>query len=204
MGWTTCIGWDKERLIKDRLRDKESGGITWKTLAHSLRGNNLWYVVERTVHGDGYKSTIRYIALDLIGYDPHGKGWGYKDICESMGPAQKNCPLKFFDMVPVPCDSQWSHGWREKVREWHTMTNEQRKKLKEINPQPGEKWLLRDGLVDRATRKVKLHTAWIRSVRGKDIYITANDDQDYRIRKSHLVRVMGQKEVASLEELLNV
>lgn len=207
MGWTTCIGYDKERLIKDRLRikdrlyDNEQGGITWKVLAHSLRGNNLWYVVERTEHGEGYKKTYRFIALDLIGYDPYGKGWGYKDLCESMGPTQKNCPLKFLDMVPVPCDSGYAQQWREQVRAWHKMSAQQRKKLKEINPQPGEKWLLRDGLVDRATRKIKLHTAWISKVVGRHIYIIANDDNDYRIQKSHLVRIMGNKEVATLEEM---
>lgn len=202
MGWTTCIGYDKERLLKDRLRDKSNGTTDWKVLAHSLRGHHLWYVVERTDHGDGYKSTIRYIALDLIGYDRyHGGGWGYKDVCESMGLSEKDCPLKFLDMVPVPCDSDYAHNWRKAVREWHNMTNAQRKKLKEINPQPGEKWLLRDGLVDRATRKIKLHTAWITKVVGRYIYIIANDNNDYRIRKSHLVRQMGNKEVAMLEEM---
>jgi hypothetical protein len=203
MGWTTCIGYDKERLLRDRLRDKSNGTTEWKVIAHSLRGNNLWYVVERTDHGDGYKKVYRYIALDLIGYDPHSKGWGYKDLCETMGPAEKNCPLKFLDMVPVPCDYGYGHQWREEVRAWHNMSRDQRKKLKEINPQPGEKWLLRDGLVDRATRKEKLHTAWINKVVGRDIYILANDGNDYRVRKSHLVRIMGNKEVATLGEFLS-
>ena len=207
MGWTTCIGYDKERLLKDRLRDKQSSKnekgeyVEWKTIAHSLRGNNLWYVVEYTTYGEGYRNTIRYIALDLIGYDRYSGSWGYKDISESMGPTEKNCPLKFFDMVPVPCDSNCAHEWREAVRKWHSMTNEQRKKLKEINPQPGEKWLLKDGLVDRDTRKIKLHTAWIRKVVGRDIYIIANDDRNYRVRKSQLMRIMGNKEVATLEEM---
>lgn len=204
MGWTTHIGSSKESLIKDRLSDKKSKEdeqgqyTTWKTLAHSLRSNNLWYVVERTFHGNGYKRTNRFIALDLIGFDPYGNGWGYKDLCESMGPVQVNCPLKFLDMVPADDP----YGWRDGVRNWHDMSNAQRRKLKTIDPQPGEKWMLKDGLNDAYTKE-KLHTARIQRISGRNIIATANTGTTYRFRKSQLIRKMGEKEVATLEELLS-
>ncbi|WP_240754701.1 hypothetical protein [Parasulfuritortus cantonensis] len=51
---------------------------------------------------------------------PGGKkhGWGYKDLCESMGPYYYTCPLSYLDMVPVA-----NADWRGQVRAWHAARN---------------------------------------------------------------------------------
>ena len=207
MGFTTIIGSTKESVIKDRIRTKESGNITWKVLAHSLRGNNLWSVVERIEKGDGFTKTIRYIALDLIGYDRYNQSWGYKDLSESMGPVHYNCPLKFLNMVPQPCDSEntatWASNWRNKVRDWHTSSAKRRKEMLEDPMEEGDKWMLRDGLVDRATRQQKLTHVYITKVYPRFVHAIANDGCDYKVPKKYLLRRMGEKEV-SAEEFLSI
>lgn len=203
MGWTFCPTQTLPDLIAERLREKrwtsEDGrNFNDKVIASSKRGNNLWYVVERTVNdGEPY----RFIALDLLAYDRH-HGAGYKDLCESMGPSEKNCPLKFFDLVPVP-DGEYGKGWRERVREWHSSSTAERKRRAALNPKEGEKWRMKAGLVDRATKKIPLHTVRILSVDGKNIRGMANDGMVYSIAAKHLVERMGEKEVATLDEILH-
>lgn len=117
MGWSfRCDPQSKKSLIEERIRTQSnSDGTTWTVLAHSIRGNSLWKVVEVTKPGEESK---RYIALDLLGTGgQRGGGWGYKDIDESMGPCETSCPLSYLAMVPDP--GGYATGWREKVRAYH-------------------------------------------------------------------------------------
>lgn len=95
-----------------------------------IHGNNLWKVVSiqtRLSETSSWCEVDRYIALDLLGKDRMGN-WGYKGMCESMGPYEFSCPVRFLDMVPVPKqvysdgerDNEWAVAWREKVREQAT------------------------------------------------------------------------------------
>lgn len=114
MGWTfRCDPRFKKADLIAELTSDAHWGAGWRVLAHSVCGNNLWTVIEKP---DG----TRFIALDLLqaGNKAHGEGWGHKDLCESMGPSQVDCPLKFLDMVPMP-ESEYAAGWRESVRAHH-------------------------------------------------------------------------------------
>lgn len=186
-----------DQLIADRLRDREwtSEGKVYRqrTIDKSKRGNNLWYVVERTV--DGGEPT-RFIALDLLGMH-RGHGAGYKDICESMGPTEMNCPLRFFDLVPEPAGT-YGPEWRQRVRGWHASTAKERKRLKEIALEAGQKWELKQGLVSTVDRNAKLHYVRIERMSAQYpscVYGVCNDGVTYRIRKKHLVRLLGEKEI---------
>lgn len=120
MGWTFACNpnYNKADLIKDLLGPghRPAGG---KLLAHSVVGNNLWTVVE---YVKDPCTIVRYIGLDLMqsgkakGCDP--MGWGYKDLCESMGPCEVDCPLYLLDMVEVP-KGEYAETWRDLVRAYH-------------------------------------------------------------------------------------
>ena len=47
--------------------------------------------------------------------------WGYKDLCETMGPHEAQAPLKLLDLLsPLdPEAGRYARGWREKVRAHH-------------------------------------------------------------------------------------
>lgn len=112
MGWTITPGASRRDIISDRIRDEESDRLRRHCLAHAVRGNVLWTVWEITrLPGN---ETDRYIGCDLLGTDGE-KNWGYKDLEESMGPCQVNCPLKFLSLVPQVTNE----GWREQVRRHH-------------------------------------------------------------------------------------
>lgn len=103
----------KEQMIAHRIRRQENEDGIWETLDHSVRGNVLWYVQQITSKETG--ESKKYIACDLIKCE-RGYGWGYKDMDESMGPCYYSCPLKFFKMVPEPCNDT-AKEWRKKVLE---------------------------------------------------------------------------------------
>lgn len=112
MGWT--VPWStktKEQLL-ERLRREVGSGR--KIIKESVVGNHRWSVEEYERDGQ----TIRYIRLDLLAYFRDDGAWGYKDLCESMGPCEVDCPLSFLDLVPVP-DGPYAEGWRARVREYH-------------------------------------------------------------------------------------
>lgn len=131
MGWTfRCdTSFDKERLVY-YLLSAERSGPNYKVLAHRVVGNHLWTAMERT-SDDG--ATERFIGLDLMRSGHPTEGWGYKDLCESMGPCEVDCPLAFLDMVPPP-DSKYAEGWREKVRAHHAATARRRKLRTQVKP----------------------------------------------------------------------
>lgn len=112
MGWT--VPWStrtKEQLLELLRREVGSGR---KIIKESVVGNHRWSVEEYERDG----KTIRYIRLDLLAYFRDVGAWGYKDLCESMGPAEVDCPLSFFDLVPLP-DGNYAEAWRQSVRDYH-------------------------------------------------------------------------------------
>jgi len=112
MGWTIIPSiTEKKDMVSYRIQRQENDKFVWNTLAHSLRGNTLWYVVERTIKKTG--EVDRYIACDLLCKERNG-GWGYKDLDESCGPCETSCPVKYFKMVPVP-PNEYAIEWRKSV-----------------------------------------------------------------------------------------
>lgn len=104
MGW--LYGWDRRKDLIDHL----VGGNGVATVAHCLKGNNLWVVHEH--------EGKRWVCLYLIrGRNGHN-GWGYKELDETMAPYYYNCPLSYIDMCEE-LDSQSSRDWRASVRKWH-------------------------------------------------------------------------------------
>jgi hypothetical protein len=110
MGWLFTHQQTRKELIERLTRDEESNGVTRKCLRRSTVGNVLWTVWEIVGPGDKVQ---RYIGCDLMACQ-RGYGWGYKDMCESMGPCYYSCPPVYLDMVPVA-----NAQWRDQVRAHH-------------------------------------------------------------------------------------
>lgn len=119
MGWTFSFFSSRSDLIHKRSQSvTQSDGSRWVCLRHTTVGNVLWTVWEVTpgppVPPRASKPPYRYIGCDLLASGGEHSGWGYKDLCESMGPVELSCPLSYLDMVPVA-----NAGWREAVQAWH-------------------------------------------------------------------------------------
>jgi len=113
MGWLYSERWPTRKdLIAHLTEDNEHS----KTLKYCCVGNNLWMVKELP---DG----TRFILLCLMQFHGCSFGyWGYKDIDETSGPYQVNCPLSYIEMCTEPHNDN-SREWRERVRQYHALRN---------------------------------------------------------------------------------
>lgn len=120
---TSIMGWlyssySRSELIHDLIQPEEHPKASIRVIAHTLRGNVLWSVVEVTAKVEGVHKdlapgeSIRYIRCDLL--QRSGGQWGYKGMDESVHPYYYTCPLSYLDMAPVQ-----SSEWREGVRAYH-------------------------------------------------------------------------------------
>lgn len=131
MGWDFKRGAKKSDIVSDILvpsdyivgpnsysRHPEGSRVQVNVVAYKLIGNNLWVVWHSLVHGPGGEIAVdgNWISLYLL--ERSSFGWGYKPIDESMGPYELNCPVRFFDLAPLP-EGPYAAEWRDKVRAFH-------------------------------------------------------------------------------------
>lgn len=115
MGWLFSSEWEERRDLVAHLTHTETSTsegreYKWVTLAHSVRGNVLWAVFQRSVNGKVQQPAIACFLLSK----QRDYGWGYKDMTEAMHPYYYSCPLSYLELAPETCKE-----WREKVREYH-------------------------------------------------------------------------------------
>lgn len=105
MGW--LFGYYERRTLIEHLVN--GNGV--KTLKHFLSGNNLWCVHEH----DGQRWACLYLlrGSPRIKNDPYN--WGYKDVCESMGPNELSFPYTWLNLL-TPTDSKYANEWRARVK----------------------------------------------------------------------------------------
>lgn len=112
MGW--LIGWrTKDELVKHLLEPSHTPRHVM--LDHAVVGNHLWVLYEDKESGE------RSINLNLLtggprGSGPPGRDWGYKDICETSGPCQYDCPERL--LKQSTCQDHYAPAWREECRAW--------------------------------------------------------------------------------------
>lgn len=165
MGWTVHFNCNLKSMIRDRIRPWENtkvegyDRVTGETLKHCFRGavthsGRLWSVREVKWWRNGeVVNTVRYIALDLLVYSRQDEGWAYKDIDESCGPYEIDCPLSYLEMTPQP-ESECAGPWREKVRAYHA--DRQRRNTLYKRVKVGDNITLRGGIRPHDGRVVEL------------------------------------------------
>lgn len=125
MGWLFTYG-ERKSLIQEltkseeRVSDETGVRTVHNIIAHCMRGNNLWAVMEVAAYGGDGKQTYhnKFIMLYLLANGGQD-GWGYKDVDESMGPYYSNCPLSYLELVKDFPPQGYAADWRERVREFH-------------------------------------------------------------------------------------
>lgn len=163
MGWTFSHDWTKRSLIQHLTEDN---GV--KTIAKTVRGNVLWAVQEQ--------ADKRFIACYLMGTGgQRDGGWGYKDMDESSGPNDINCPLSYLDMVPDP--GGYATAWRARVRS-KALRNAAIRSAK-----PGDVIVLRPGC-----KPNRLRVESLRPFRARDVETHIL----YRVPKRHIASVENE------------
>lgn len=110
MGWLFTWNDTKEELLERRLRAPSRFVEGCELLHSSVVGNNHWYLLKD-------KTGRVSIGLDKMAAGGKNEGWGYKDMDETCGPVEVNCPLSFLDKASEP--TGYAIEWREKVRQYH-------------------------------------------------------------------------------------
>jgi len=121
MGWL-FMNCTRADLIRKLTEASDTEQANLKTLAHTLRGNVLWSVVEISYKQEP-NPPERFIRCDLL--QRYGERWGFKPMDESWHPYYYTCPLSYLDLAP-----EKSPEWREKVREYHAARRAQHSRRK--------------------------------------------------------------------------
>ena len=110
MGWCFSASWKTRDDMLAYLRRPERFAPNYELIKSSPRGNNHWYVAKRRDTG------ALWIGLDLMkGGTRRDPGWGYKDLDETGGPVETNCPISLIKMVlPYPTND-WGTEWRQRA-----------------------------------------------------------------------------------------
>lgn len=124
MGWLFSHR-SRRELIAALIQTDDTENYQHVTLAHALRGNVLWSVVQSTPK-DPAETAQTIIHCTLM--QGSGGSWGYKAMDESVQPCYYSCPKRYLAMAPVI-----SPEWREKVLAHHQRRYPQRRVIKEAN-----------------------------------------------------------------------
>ena len=121
MGWlymTSLEGHSGPRQYLDAQFTYERLETTLRVLRSALVGMRVYYAaVERFGVVTGERQVWALICL--VRYNPRdreGYVFGYKDMDESMGPNECDCPEKILDLL-TPTDREYAQQWRARCRE---------------------------------------------------------------------------------------
>ncbi len=92
--------------------------ITSKVLRSALVSMRVYYAAVEHVHHATEKREV-WAAVCLVRYNPRdreGYIFGYKDMDESMGPCEADCPEPILDLL-TPSDRGYANEWRARCRE---------------------------------------------------------------------------------------
>lgn len=135
MGWTYSHSWNSSSAMRDELRAMLiRNGHTIVKDALVAYGRRYYAAVKANDSGD------ISIFVALINGDKKDGDWafGYKDMSESMGPCEVDCPLSVLDAAdPVEKlyegDSlEWATEWRAKVRAFWATKRASRETTKSV------------------------------------------------------------------------
>jgi hypothetical protein len=94
----------------------DQDGVRSRVLKSALVAQRVFYAaVEQTRPG---REREVFAVVCLVDYNPHasdGYIFGYKDMTETMGPHESDCPEPILDLL-MPTDNDYARAWRERCR----------------------------------------------------------------------------------------
>lgn len=139
MGWlymTSLNGFAGPRQYLDAELTDETPEHRSKVLRSALVGMRVYYAAVERIHTAGAMREV-WAAVCLVRYNPrHREGhiFGYKDMSESMGPCERDCPEAILDLL-TPTENDYARQWRVNCR---TRAADRRVQSKKPMPRPGQ------------------------------------------------------------------
>ena len=139
MGWLymqSLKGYSGPRQYLDAQFTFTRPELNSKVLRSAFVGMRVYYAaIEHTRHENNERFV--FAAVCLVHYntrDREGYIFGYKDMDETVGPNESNCPEAILDLL-TPTDYPYAQAWRTRCRENATARRALSSKL---SPRPGQ------------------------------------------------------------------
>jgi hypothetical protein len=139
MGWLfmkSLGGHSGPRQYLDAQFTYQRPEVASKLLRSALVHLRVYYAaVEHVRHATNEREV--WAAVCLVKYNPRDREgciFGYKDMSESMGPCEAECPESILDLL-TPTDSHYAREWRARCRE---NAAARRALLTRPSPRPGQ------------------------------------------------------------------
>ncbi len=98
-------------------RDREDGGTyAMRVLDSACVANRVWYAAARVERSGQEPYVIALVCL--VRWSPHAKDgyvFAYKDMEESMGPCEAECPERILALL-TPTTNEHAFDWRKRCR----------------------------------------------------------------------------------------
>ena len=153
MGWLymrSLAGYATPKAYLDAqfTYDRDNGGS--RVLASSLVGRRTYYAaVEWITAGSSEREVWGLVCL--VRYNPRdreGLVFGYKDMSESMGPCESECPARILDLLTAT-DNTHALAWRSRCR---ARLSERSARAAKPTPKPGDVVVLAEPILFRDGR----------------------------------------------------
>lgn len=120
MGWTTTHK-QKGQSILDFF--KTHGVMTWpedspntyKVLDSAVIRLRTFYAALEIIDKATGERRVTALVI-LLGFYKGHENFGWKDMDESMGPNEAECPERILDLL-TPIDSEYANNWRKRCRD---------------------------------------------------------------------------------------
>ena len=137
MGWTGihAIHYsngkiDRKAEMDERWTQTEHNGYPELTVLKSSMVGSVYYAAIQIKRNGIVESVFGTTALTHVDSKDYFN-FAYKDIDESMGPYESNCPKGILDLL-TPTDNEYANAWRERCRQ--NMQKKKDKKTKATLP----------------------------------------------------------------------
>ena len=128
MGWTSYHAEyynrrgeiDRRAECDERMSGENEHG-KWEVLQSTMRGSTYYAAIRRTDKETGESHVFGCVCLTSVDMKDYFN-FSYKDMEESMGPYNYDCPASILDLLS-PTDNEYALNWRQKCREKKSSKN---------------------------------------------------------------------------------
>ena len=184
MGWSFMQGFARKEIIEHLTRETTDGKTTFRTIAQCCKGTVLYTVQENETNVEGVKT--RFVCVYLLQNGGRYDGWGYKAVDETMGPFQKTCPPKYFE-IAGPTFDKTAQRWRKACIE----AAAERKVKGSVKV--GDTIVFKAGItIGQRSEKERIgqEKAVVSKRKGRGIWVTIGAWDNVRIKVSHIDHVL--------------
>lgn len=172
MGWTTTYK-DKSTSAKEYI---EKNLLVWSSNDYEytvldggvVKFHTYYGAVQKVEKATGVREVFAVVIL-LSYYKNQYHNFGYKDMCESMGPVQSECPARILNLL-TETESEYANEWRQRC--WDN-----------INSKKNRPKIIKDNILKYGGKEYK-----VLETLGRRGYSVVCEGVQYRMRTSQAAK----------------